>query len=173
MGCHFIRFGKFDKFFLLILSSAILKLLINSLFKLEFHNRIEIDYISILKQPVLNDHIFIRFIYYYFGFIILSLLFLWIEYSKEKNSVNFSRIKENELDINDGESEAQKKRKLIYHNYIRDKAVKSFPILIYIILAYIINEMILFYFDQKNYGSVNFWVLEIFFIYFLFYKKIN
>ena len=31
--------------------------------------------------------------------------------------------------------------------------------------------MIIFYFDQKNYNVINFWVLEIFFIHFLFVKK--
>ena len=67
----------------------------------------------------------------------------------------------------------KKKRKVIQYNYLKDKIVKSFPILIYIILAYILNEMLLFYLDQNSHGGVNFWVFEIFIIHFFLFKKNN
>ena len=166
---NIIGLGKFNRFYKLIIISAILKLLINLCFKINFQNLKAIENISILNQPILNSHIFIRFIYYYFGFIILSLIFLGIIYSKEKNNINFSKLKYNEK--NEDESISHKKTKLISHNYLKDKVIKSFPILLYIVLIYIINEMIIFYFDQNNHGGVNFWVLEIFFIHYLLFKK--
>ena len=70
-----IGFGKFNRFYWLILLSALFKILTNIFFKIEFQKYIIInENISILKSPVLNDHIFVRFIYYYFGFIILGLI---------------------------------------------------------------------------------------------------
>ena len=99
----------FNKLYRLIIVSALLKILINFSFKIEFQNYLSINYISILKDPQLNHHLFIRFIYYYFGFIILSLVFLGIIFSKEKNNINFNRKEQNE--IVDDESFSQKKKK--------------------------------------------------------------
>ena len=164
-----IGFGSINKFFWLIIASALFNLLINISFNLKYQNYISIGMFGILNMPILNDHIFIRFIYYYLGLIAFSLIFLGINYSKEKNNINFNKIKE--INNENDESVQQKKGKLIYRNFIVNKASKSFPKLIFIILFFILNEMIIFYFDQKNYNVINFWVLEIFFIHFLFVKK--
>ena len=164
-----IGFGSLNKFFWLIIASALFNLIINLSFNLKYQDKKSIEQFGILNRPILNDHIFIRFIYYYFGFIALSLIFLGIKYSKEKKNIIFNKIKE--INNDNDESTQQKKRKLIYRNYIVNNASKSFPKLIFIILFFILNEMIIFYFDQKNYNVINFWVLEIFFIHFLFVKK--
>jgi len=72
-----IGFGKFNRFYWLILLSALFKILTNIFFKIEFQKYIIInENISILKSPVLNNHIFVRFIYYYFGFVILGLIYI-------------------------------------------------------------------------------------------------
>ena len=173
-----IGFGKFNKFYWLIIGSALLKLLINALFKIEFHNRSKIDYISILNEPVLKEHIFIRFIYYYLGFICLGILFQKLKISKQQNEINYKKDK-NELNSGINESETSlnsnparsKSTSLIHHNYLLEISQKAFRPLILAVILYILNEMINFYFDQKNYGTVNFWVLEIFFIHLLYFKK--
>ena len=70
-----IGFGKFNRFYWLILFSALFKILINIFFKVEIQKMMIKDNISILKSPLLNDYIFVRFIYYYFGFIILGSIY--------------------------------------------------------------------------------------------------
>ena len=60
---------------------------------------------------------------------------------------------------------------MIHTNYLSQISKKFFWPIFPVIIIYIINEMIIFYFDQKNYSGVNFWVLQIIFIHFLFYKK--
>ena len=173
-----IGFGKFNKFYWLIIGSALLKLLINGLFKIEYHDRMNIVYLSILNQPELNDHIFIRFIYYYLGFICLGILFQKLKISKQQNEINYKKDK-NELNSGINESETNlnsnparsKSTSLIHHNYLLEISQKAFRPLILAVILYILNEMINFYFNQKNYGAVNFWILEIFFIHLLYFKK--
>ena len=70
-----IGFGKFNRYYQLILLSALFKILINIFFKVEIQKWIVNENISILKSPLLNGHIFVRFIYYYFGFIILGSIY--------------------------------------------------------------------------------------------------
>ena len=82
-----IGFGKFNRFYWLILLSALFKILLNIFFKVEFQKLIVNENISILKFPLLNDHIFVRFIYYYFGFIILGFIYLISKRVKEKKIV--------------------------------------------------------------------------------------
>ena len=173
-----IGFGKFNKFYWLIIGSALLKLLINGLFKIEYHDRMNIEYLSILNQPELNHHIFIRFIYYYLGFICLGILFQKLKISKQQNEINYKKDK-NELNSGINESETSlnsnparsKSTSLIHHNYLLEISQKAFRPLILAVILFILNEMINFYIDQKNYGAVNFWVLEIFFIHLLYFKK--
>ena len=173
-----IGFGKFNKFYWLIIGSALLKLLINGLFKIEYHDRMNIEYLSILNQPELNHHIFIRFIYYYLGFICLGILFQKLKISKQQNEINYKKDK-NELNSGINESGTNlnlnparsKSTSLIHHNYLLEISQKAFRPLILAVILFILNEMINFYIDQKNYGAVNFWVLEIFFIHLLYFKK--
>jgi len=79
-----IGFGKFNRFYWLILFSALFKILINIFFKVEIQKLMLNENISILTHPLLNDHIFIRFIYYYFGFIVLGFIYLILKRVKEK-----------------------------------------------------------------------------------------
>ena len=79
-----IGFGKFNRFYWLILLSALFKILINIFFKVEYQRYMLNENISILTLPLLNDHIFVRFIYYYFGFIILGFIYLISKRIKEK-----------------------------------------------------------------------------------------
>ena len=60
---------------------------------------------------------------------------------------------------------------LIHKNYLSETSKKSFWPLFPSLIIYILNEMIIFYFNQKNYDGVNFWVLQIFFIHILLFKK--
>ena len=81
--------------------------LINLSFNLKYQDKISNEQFGILNRPILNDHIFIRFIYYYLGLIGLSLIFLGIKYSKEKNNSIFNKIKEIN---NDNDENSQKKK---------------------------------------------------------------
>ena len=71
-----IGFGKFNRFYWLILFSTLFKIWINIFFKIQLQRYVYIENISILKSPLLNDHIFVRFIYYYFGFVILGFIYI-------------------------------------------------------------------------------------------------
>jgi hypothetical protein len=173
-----IGFGKFNsRFYWLILFSALMKLLINISFKLQFQDYKSIQYVSILNKPVLNDHIFIRFIYYYLGFIFLGILFQKIKISKQKNEINYKKeiktINPDESINSDSETRTPSKNEnqLIHRNYLMEISQKSFRPLFYAAILYIAYEMIMFYFNQNNHEGVNFWVLEIFFIHFLLFKK--
>ena len=85
MSC--IGYGKVNRFYWLILSSGLFKIFINIFFKIEFQRYIESENISILARPLLNDHIFVRFIYYYFGFIVLGFIYLISKRVKEKKII--------------------------------------------------------------------------------------
>jgi len=137
---------KPNRFYWLLLLSALCKIATNFLFRIEFQRyRFNIN-ISILGYPVLNDHIFVRFIYYYFGYVILGSIF-----SKT-------------LRIN---------REYIDNDIFKNIKSKALPPLLLIIIIYIIYEMLIFYLDQKSLDCVNFWVLEIFFIHIFLSKTEN
>ena len=103
MKC-FIGFGKFSKFYWLIICSSLIKLLINILLNLKYLNRENIFAVSnssLLKSPVLNKHIFIYFIYYYFGLFAINLFFLWHKYAREKVKKNYEKYEKiKEIDNN-------------------------------------------------------------------------
>ena len=84
IGC-----GKFNKYYWLILLSPIFKILINIFFKVEIQKLMINENIPILKFPILNNHIFVRFIYYYFGFVILGLIYAK---SLAKNFLNMEHM---------------------------------------------------------------------------------
>ena len=139
-----IAFGKFNsRFYWLIFLSALMKLLINVSFKLDFQELNEIKNISIINQPVVNDHIFIRFIYYYFGFILLRILFKKIKISRQKNEINYKKgIKTiNPDDSIDSNRETKNilrlENKLIHRNYLMEISQKSFGYLFYATILYI------------------------------------
>ena len=168
----YIGLGKFNKYYWNIILSALFKLLINGAFKIDFQNYKEIDHISFLKDPQLNNHIFMRFIYYYLGFICLGALFQKIRIKNQKSEIN----KKKEINsVNTPSSETRisslSKNILIHKNYLSETSKKSFWPLFPSLIIYILNEMIIFYFNQKNYDGVNFWVLQIFFIHILLFKK--
>ena len=141
-----IGFGKFNRFYWLILFSAFFKILINIFFKVEIQKMMINENISILKSPLLNNHIFVRFIYYYFSFIILGLI-----YTKP-------------LPIN----------KEFFNNEIfKEKDKRSLRSILLVVIFYIIYEILTFYIDQRNVAFVNFWVFQIFFIHFFLSKKEN
>ena len=90
-----IGFEKFNRFYWLILFSALFKILINIFFKVEFQKYIVKENISILTCPILNEHIFVRFIYYYCGFIVFGFIYLISKRVKEKKNNNKNqKIKE-------------------------------------------------------------------------------
>ena len=168
----YIGLGKFNKYYWNIILSALFKLLINGAFKIDFQNYKEIDHISFLKDHQLNNHIFMRFIYYYLGFICLGILFQKIRIKNQKSEIN----KKKEINsVNTPSSETRisslSKNILIHKNYLSETSKKSFWPLFPSLIIYILNEMIIFYFNQKNYDGVNFWVLQIFFIHILLFKK--
>ena len=68
--------GKCNRFYRLILLSALLKILINILFKIEIPKYLSYESISIIQFPVLNFHIFARMIYYYFGLLFIGLIYV-------------------------------------------------------------------------------------------------
>ena len=172
-----IGFGKFNsRFYWLILFSALMKILIDASFKFEYHNLMRIDEIAILNKPELNNHIFIRFIYYYLGFIFLGILFQKIKISKQKNEINYKKeVKtinpdESINSVSETRTPSKNEQQLIHRNYLMEISQKSFRPLFYASILYMTYEMIIFYFNQNNHEGVNFWVLEIFFIHFLLFK---
>ena len=133
-----IGFGKFNsRFYWLILFSALMKLLIDVSFKLPYHDYKYILETSILRYPVLNDHIFIRFIYYYLGFIFLGILFQKIKILKQKNDINYKKeIKtinpdESINSVSEARTLSQKETQLIHRNYLMEISQKSFRSLFY------------------------------------------
>ena len=148
--------------------SALFKILINIFFKVEFHGYIERENISILARPVLNDHIFVRFIYYYFGFIYLIL-----KRVKEKNNNNKNqKIKEEEENYSHQQTINGRTASIeLYNDVYEELGRRALSSILLIVIIYIISEMIYFYIDQRNMACVNFWVLQIFFIHFILYRK--
>ena len=146
-----IGFGKFNsRFYWLILFSALMKLLIDASFKLDYHNYTFIDKISILRDPVLNDHIFIRFIYYYLGFIFLGILFQKIKISKQKNEINYKKeiktINPDESINSDNETRtpSRPESSLIHRNYLMEISQKSFRPLFYASILYSESSLALY-----------------------------
>ena len=169
-----IGFGKFNRYYWLILLSALFKISINIFFKVEIQKLMINDNISILKSPLLNDHIFVRFIYYYLRFIVLGFIYLISKRVKEKNNNNKSqKIKEEEENyahlqtINSRTASIE----LIYNDVYEELGRKALRPILLVVIIYIISEMLYFYIDQKNMAIVNFWVLQIFFIHFILYRK--
>jgi len=124
-----IGFGKFSRIYWLILFSTLFKILINIFFKVEFQRYMFNDNISILKSPKLNGHIFIRFNYYYFGFVILGSIYI------------------KTLSIN---------KELFNNEIFKEKNKRALLPILLVVIIYIIYEMITFYIDQKNMAFVNF-----------------
>ena len=169
-----IGFGKFNRFYWLILLSAFFKILINIFFKIEFQKYIVKENISILESPLLNDHIFVRFIYYYFGFIVLGFIYLISKRVKEKkNNNNNLKLKEEEENYAHQQSINGRMGsiELIYNDVYEELGHRALRPILLIAIIYIISEMLYFYIDQRNMACVNFWVLQIFFIHFILYRK--
>jgi len=139
-----IGFGKFNRFYWLILFSALFKILINIFFKVEIQKMMINENISILKSPLLNNHIFVRFIYYYFGFIILG-------------SIYAKQLFINKESFND--------------EIFKEKDKKTLCSILLVLIIYIIYEILTFYIDQRNMSCVNFWAFQIFFIHFFLSRK--
>jgi len=169
----FIGFGGFNRFYWLILLSALFKVLINILFKIDIQRYMYTDNISILKYPVLNRHIFVRFIYYYFGFVVVGFITFFSIRAKEKKN-----DKKNEKKTEEEENYAHLQSinttttniELIYNDINEQQNLGILVPLIIFVIIYIISEILTFYIDQKNMAFVNFWVLQIFFLHFLFFR---
>ena len=169
----FIGFGKVNRYYWLILLSGLFKILINIFFKVEIHKLMLNENISILKSPVLNNHIFVRFIYYYFGFVVLGFIyFISIRAKKRKNNNKIQKIKEEEEDYSHLQINGRMANlKLIYNDVYEELSRKAFRPLLLVVIIYIIYEMLIFYIDQRNMTYVNFWYLQIFFIHFILFRK--
>ena len=139
-----IGFGKFNRFYWLILLSALFKILINIFFKVNIQKLAIIENISILKSPVLNAHIFVRFIYYYFGLVILGLI-----YAKA-------------LSIN---------KEFFNNEILKEKFKRALVPILLVVIIYIVYEILTFYIDQRNMAFVNFWVFQIFFIHYFLSRR--
>ena len=76
----FIEFGRFSRFYWLLLASASMKLLITIFLKLDYYDPKKVNQahpnFALLNEPELNNHILINHIYYYFGFTLFSMIFL-------------------------------------------------------------------------------------------------
>ena len=167
-----IGFGKFNRFYWLILFSSLFKILINIFFKVEIQKLMINENISILISPLLNNHIFVRFLYYYFGFIVLGFIYLISKRVKENNNNKSQKIKEEEenyahLQTINGRTASIE----LYNDVYEELGRRALSSILLIVIIYIISEMIYFYIDQRNMACVNFWVLQIFFIHFILYRK--
>ena len=137
-----IGFGKFNRFYCLILLSALFKILINIFFKVEYQRYMLNENISILISPLLNNHIFVRFIYYYFRFIVLGFIYLISKRVKEKNNNNKNqKIKEEEenyahLQTINGKMASVE---LIYNDIYEDLGRRVLSSILLIVIIYIIS----------------------------------
>jgi len=165
----FIGFGKFNRFYWLILLSALFKVLINIFFKIDIQRYMYTDNISILESPVLNRHIFVRFIYYYFGFVVLGFITFFSIRAKEKKNEKKTEEEEN-YDHLQSINTTTTNIELIYNDINEQQNLGILLPLIIFVIIYIISEILTFYIDQKNMAFVNFWVLQIFFLHFLFFR---
>ena len=93
---------------------------------------------------MLNDHIFVRFIYYYFGFIIFGLIYVKV------------------LAIN---------KEFFKNEILKEKYKRALRPILLVVIIYIIYEMLTFYIDQRNTAFDYFWVIQIFFIHFFIKKR--
>ena len=145
--------------------SVLIKIALSLLLKFEFQDPTEsqINNISIIKNPVLNNHIFVYFIIYYFGYIITNIFFQFI-YSrcKRKNQADI------DLSLNLDNRENNTNANSIQNSDIITEKNKWKKYLIF--PFYIFSQMIIFYFNQKNYSNISFWMLEFIIIY-IFRKK--
>ena len=142
-----IGFGKFTRFYWLILLSGLFKILLNIFFKVEYQRYMINENISILKSPLLNDHIFVRFIYYYFGFIILGFIYLISKRVKEKKYSNKNqKIKEKEEDYVYLQSINGKMGsiELIYNDVYEELGRRGLRSILLVVIIYIIYEMLTF-----------------------------
>jgi len=140
-----IGFGKFNRFYWLILFSTLLKISINILFEdMRLKNYQRLRRISINLFPVLNQHILIRFIYYYFGIFVLGSL------------------ASNTLAIN---------KEFCNYEILKKKYKRAFCPILLVLIFYIMNEMINYYIDQSYLVVANFWVIQIIFIHLLLFIK--
>jgi len=60
---------------------------------------------------------------------------------------------------------------LIYNDAYEELGRRALISILLVVIIYIIYEMLYFYIDQRNMACVNFWVLQIFFIHFILYRK--
>ena len=60
---------------------------------------------------------------------------------------------------------------LIYNDVYEQLSRRALRPILLAVIIYIIYEMLIFYIDQRNMACVNFWVLQIFFIHFLLFRK--
>ena len=142
-----IGFGKFTRYYWLILLSGLFKILLNIFFKVEYQRYMINENISILKFPLLNDHIFVRFIYYYFGFIILGFIYLISKRVKEKKYSNKNqKIKEKEEDYVYLQSINGKMGsiELIYNDVYEELGRRGLRSILLVVIIYIIYEMLTF-----------------------------
>ena len=132
--------------------SVLIKIALSLLLKFEFQDPTEsqINNISIIKNPVLNNHIFVYFIIYYFGYIITNIFFQFI-YSrcKRKNQADI------DLSLNLDNRENNTNANSIQNSDIITEKNKWKKYLIF--PFYIFSQMIIFYFNQKNYFFFYFW----------------
>ena len=178
-----LKFGKFSKFYLLILYSFLVKLLLNAFFRLDYQHPKEkkIGNCSIVKNPVLNGYVLIYFIYYYFGYVLFSLIFLANIYKKEKNKIDYNKNIDNSLDINGSSTIALRNQSSInnnskylsffFPNISKEKLYESLKIILLVSFIYIVGEMIIGYLDQKNHTYVSFCMFQIIFIHFFLFKS--
>ena len=155
-----------DKLAIIFISfSFLIKIALSLLLKFEFQDPTEsqINNISFIKNPVLNNHIFVYFIIYYFGYIITNIIFQLI-YSRCKRK-NQSDI---DLSLNLDNRENNTNANSIQNSDIITEKNKWKKYLIF--PFYVFSQMIIFYFNQKNYSNISFWMLEFIIIY-IFRKK--
>jgi len=141
-----IGFGKCSRFYMLILYSTLIKILTSILFKMDFQYIDHIEDISIVIHRVLDQHIFVRFIYYYLGLFILR------------------SITANTLAIN---------KEFFNYETLKEKYERALRPIYLVVIIYIIYEILTFYFEQRNLVLANFWIIQLFFIHFLLSKREN
>ena len=191
-----IGFGKFSKFYWLIIISAAIKLIISIVYDLQYQTFETNKYLynsSLIKDPVINYHIFIYFIYYYLGLFLLSLIFLLTKYMKRNNKIDYKQplissnpITKSNTSSNNSESNSRsfsgtlsslnvsketKKVSFLFPNYEVGQIWEPIKILLPIAFIFMLSEMIIFYFDIRNLSNVSFFTLEIFFIYIFLFRE--
>lgn len=151
-----LKFGSWNRFYWLIIFSAVIKILISFFYNLSYQGKDGYHSITFLfdGELVLIRHIFVMFIYYYFGYFLLGFIF---QKRKQYRANKELKIRSNSLTIDNG---SVGRMGLIFERNIPVNKSNIIIPLVFSEISLIISDIVMFYVHQNFYNIVNYWILE-------------